>query len=226
MLETVMILPLLMLLISYMFQLFIVLLAREMTYYAAYCGARAALVYNPSDYSEDKDGGVVKEAACTALAWISQSVEGSKPLRIPAINDDYTVPRSDSVRQQVSVSIEEGLLTDEKKLKELYAGRPSSVEEFPVVAVTVTFNCPLLIPIGGRIFSGLARTPHDKMPNGDPVADLVELTIRGAEVEEGRGWLYNYIGIQDTCVLGKPYNTFTFPLIPKEDAFIRGEEEE
>lgn len=226
MLETVMILPVLMLLISFLFQLFIVLLAREMTYYAAYCGARAALVYNPSDYSEEKDGGVVKEAACSALAWISQSVEGSKPLRIPALDDDYEIPRSASVRQQVSVSIREGLLTDEKKLKDLYDSRPSSVEEFPVVAVTVTFNCPLLIPIGGRIFSGLARTPREELPNGDSLSNQIKLSARGAEVEKGRGWQFNYIGVQDTCVLGKPYNTITFPLIPTEDAFIRGEEKE
>lgn len=224
MLETVMILPILMMIICYLFQLIIVLLAKEMTYYAAYCGARAALVYNPSDYSETRDGGVVKEAACSALSWISQSVEGSRPLRIPAIDDDYEIPRSDNVRQQVSVSIREGLLTDEDKLKKLYASRPSSAEEFPIVAVTVTFECPLLIPFGGRLVSGLVRTSHEELPNGDPLSNLTELTRRGAEVEKGRGWMYNYVDVQETCVLGKPYNTITYPLIPKEDAFIRGDE--
>lgn len=206
-LETVMILPVLLLIILYLLQLIFVLLAKEMTYYASYCGARAALVYNPADYNVS-GGGVVGEAVCTVLAWVSQSVEGSTPLKIPAAGgEEYTIPRSDHVRQQVKVTIREGLSTD---------------KAFPMVSVMVDFKCPLLIPVGGRIFAGLTRDKKGDsgIVGGDPVSDFAEIVRRGAENEEGRGWLYNYITISETCSLGKPYNTVTFPRIPQEDAFI------
>lgn len=213
-LETVLILPVLMLIILYLLQLIFVLLAKEMTYYASYCGARAALVYNPADYKVE-GGGVVGEAVCTVLAWVSQSVEGSTPLKIPVNGgEDYTIPRSDHVRNQVKVRIREELSTDMEN--------PRSDEDFPIVSVSVDFKCPLLIPVGGRIFSGLTRDKNGASGGGggDTVSDFADIVRRGAEKEEGRGWLYNYITISETCSLGKPYNTVTFPRIPQEDAFI------
>jgi len=213
-LETVLILPVLLLIILYLLQLIFVLLAKEMTYYASYCGARAALVYNPSDYNVS-GGGVVGEAVCTVLAWVSQSVEGSTPLKIPVDGgEDYTIPRSDHVRKQVQVTIREGLSTDMEN--------PRSDEDFPMVSVTVDFKCPLLIPVGGRIFAGLTRDKNrePRVAGGDTVSEFADIVARGAENEEGRGWLYNYITISETCSLGKPYNTVTFPRIPQEDAFI------
>lgn len=219
--ETVLILPVLLLIILYLLQLVFVLLAKEMTYYASYCGARAALVYNPSDYNVE-GGGVVGEAACAVLAWISQSVEGSTPLKIPVNGgEEYTIPRSDHVRKQVHVTIKEDLTTDKDELAEALRNE-QPLDDFPMVSVTVDFECPLLIPIGGRIFSGLTRD-KDSAPrtsNGDTVSDFAEIVARGAEKEAGRGWLYNYITISETCSLGKPYNTVTFPRIPQEDAFI------
>lgn len=181
MLESVMVLPILLLLIFFLIQLSFLLLAKQMTYYAAYCGARAALVYNPQDYSGN--GGVVHRAACTVLAWISQSTTGSEPLTIPSDSGEYRIPRSENIENQVSVEIQEGLQTDNT----------------PIVTVTVNFQCPLLIPIGGRTIAWLSGA-------GDSVDQY--------------GW--HTVPIREFCSLAKPYRTETFPLVPAEDRDFLG----
>lgn len=223
MLETVILLPVILIIIFYLLQMIFVLLAKEVTYYAAYCGARAALVYNPADYADTNrvgsGGGVVGEAACTVLSWISQSVEGSEPLKIAASDGDYEVPRSENIRNQVSVKIVEGLTLPygEEELKKLNIEKLK--EPFPIVRVTVTFKCPLLIPLGGRIFAGLANSPFQSEAK-DTVSTFAEVVAAGAAKEDKRGWLYNYIEVQETCSLAKPYNTATFPLVPEDDKYI------
>lgn len=223
MLETVILLPVILIIIFYLLQMIFVLLAKEVTYYAAYCGARAALVYNPADYADTNrvgsGGGVVGEAACTVLSWISQSVEGSEPLKIAASEGDYEVPRSENIRNQVSVKIVEGLTLPygEEELKKLNIEKLK--EPFPIVRVTVTFKCPLLIPLGGRIFAGLANSPFQSEAK-DTVSTFAEVVAAGAAKEDKRGWLYNYIEVQETCSLAKPYNTATFPLVPEDDKYI------
>ena len=52
--ETVMILPIFVIIIFFILQISLVWGAKQMVSYAAYCGARAALVYNPADYDADK----------------------------------------------------------------------------------------------------------------------------------------------------------------------------
>lgn len=223
MLETVILLPVILIIIFYLLQMIFVLLAKEVTYYAAYCGARAALVYNPADYADTNrvgsGGGVVGEAACTVLSWISQSVEGSEPLKIAASEGDYEVPRSENIRNQVRVKIVEGLTLPygEEELKKLNIEKLK--EPFPIVRVTVTFKCPLLIPLGGRIFAGLASSPFQSEAK-DTVSTFAEVVAAGAAKEDKRGWLYNYIEVQETCSLAKPYNTATFPLVPEDDKYI------
>lgn len=223
MLETVILLPVVLIIVFYLLQMIFVLLAKEVTYYAAYCGARAALVYNPADYADTNrvgsGGGVVGEAACTVLSWISQSVEGSEPLKIAASDGDYEVPRSENIRNQVSVKIVEGLSLpySEEELKKLNIEKLK--EPFPIVRVTVTFKCPLLIPLGGRIFAGLANSPFQSEAK-DTVSTFAEVVAAGAAKEDKRGWLYNYIEVQETCSLAKPYNTATFPLVPEDDKYI------
>ena len=49
MLEATLILPLYVLFIFFLIQITFVWTAQQMTYYAAYCGARAALVYHPEE---------------------------------------------------------------------------------------------------------------------------------------------------------------------------------
>lgn len=149
MMEAVLVMPLLAFLIFFIIQFALVLLAKQMTYYAAYCGARAAMVYNPADYSSEQHGGIVHRAACTALAWISQSVKGSRPITIPTTEGDYAVPRSENIDDQVEVEIQEG---------------NTKLDNVPLVTVTVVFHCPLLIPLGGReiaFMSGNADTADE-----------------------------------------------------------------
>lgn len=88
MMETALVLPIFVIIIFFIIQITFVWVAKQMTYYAAYCGARAALVYNPADYGavQQKDGhwetaglirsGVVHHAACAVLSWISWSLGG------------------------------------------------------------------------------------------------------------------------------------------------------
>lgn len=152
-LESVLILPVLMMIIFFMIQFPFVLLAKQMTYYAAYCGARSTLVYNPLDYRTDTGkSGVVHRTACTVLAWISHSTTGSSPIRIPVRGgqSEYEIPRSDNVYNQVTVAITEP--------------PGESLEEIPTVTVDVYFDFPLLIPYGGLLvamFSGEEITDSD-----------------------------------------------------------------
>ena len=59
--------PLFVIIVFVIIQMSFVWVAKEVTHYAAYCGARAALVYNPADYAPSRDYGVVKQAAMTPL---------------------------------------------------------------------------------------------------------------------------------------------------------------
>ena len=132
MLEAVVVLPLFIFIVFFFVQSAFVWTARQMTVYAAYCAARAALVYNPADYSGD--GGVAKRAACEVLGWISFSHKGSSPVRIPTQTGEYSLPASDGIGDQVAVALSED------------AG------ELPAVTASVDFRYPLIIPLGGLLY--------------------------------------------------------------------------
>ncbi|MBP5301236.1 MAG: pilus assembly protein, partial [Victivallales bacterium] len=88
--EAVLVLPIFVIIVFVILQISLVWGAKQLVAYAAYCGARAALVYNPADYDakKQKDGhwatpslatggsqrGVVHFASCTALSWVSWSL--------------------------------------------------------------------------------------------------------------------------------------------------------
>ena len=76
-LEAAITMPLFVIIVFVIIQMSFVWVAKEVTHYAAYCGARAALVYNPADYAPSRDYGVVKKAAMTPLSWISWSLNAS-----------------------------------------------------------------------------------------------------------------------------------------------------
>ena len=132
MLEAVVVLPLFIFIVFFFVQSAFVWTARQMTVYAAYCAARAALVYNPTDYSVG--GGVAKRAACEVLGWISFSHKGSSPVKIPTQTGEYSLPASDGIGDQVSVSITE------------------NSGELPAVTAAVDFKYPLIIPLGGLLY--------------------------------------------------------------------------
>ena len=180
MMEAVLVLPIFVLIVFFIIQMTFVWTAKQMTYYAAYCGARAALVYNPADYGAEKQGdgswktggfvnsGVVHRAACTVLSWVSWSLggydmSGGRGLFYSnngALNElkslrigMYAVPLSSNVENQVSVEVSEfGNLGSTSGGKTGGKDQPAPVEDqFPAVTVRVRFRCPLFIPLGGPV---------------------------------------------------------------------------
>ena len=177
MLETVLVLPIFVLIVFFLIQIIFVWTAKQMTYYAAYCGARAALVYNPQDYhaEKQKDGswqtngfirkGVVHQAACTVLSWISWSIAGYESTwggnyimqGADAKNywiGNYQVPLSSNIRNQVAVSVKEFEKIKAPSNKDSNDEEPAEIQEqFPAVTCSVTFKSPLFIPLGGPIIA-------------------------------------------------------------------------
>ena len=251
MLETVLVLPIFGLIVFFLIQITFVWTAKQMTYYAAYCGARAALVYNPADYHAEKRedgswrtdsyirGGVVHHAACTVLSWISWSLDGTddKNFKIGGSLFSYSIPFSSNVREQVTVEIRE--------YEYLGKGDPASAQEhFPAVTVSVNFKCPLFIPLGGSIiayFFGAndqvcILNNEDKeniigiggfsAPKGNEVHAYLQMHGNYVKVDdpvtEQRVHEYYMIDIRESCTMAKPYKTDTFPLMPKEDKILMG----
>lgn len=164
MLEAVLVLPLLIFIVFGLIQATFVWTAHQMTLYAAYCGARAALVYHPDDYSGS--GGVVKRAAETVLSWISFSHETSSPFRIASDGGAYEVPCSDEIGRQVSVSVSEhGAVGAEDS------------DVFPSVTVTVDFKYPLIIPIGNLLFAMDAKEDKSGIIRVEENGDWVNMHI-------------------------------------------------
>ena len=203
MLEAVLVLPIFVLIVFYVIQMTFVWTAKQMTYYAAYCGARAALVYNPADYGAEKQGdggwqtggfvrgGVVHQAACTVLSWVSWSIGGydmsggnglfysnngalneMKNLRLGT----YAVPLSSNVQNQVSVNVSEytNLGGTSGKKSDGKAGEAPIEEQLPAVTVRVRFKFPLFIPLGGPVVAYFYGA-HDS--NGDDALALTEGSV-------------------------------------------------
>ena len=254
MLEAVLVLPIFVLIVFFVIQMTFVWTAKQMTYYAAYCGARAALVYNPSDYKavQQDDGswktdgyvreGVVHEAACTVLSWISWSLAGQDVggLGIYHMASDllnfriglYGVPLSSNVRNQVSVEVREFEKLGEKNAKTSGKQEHASVEEqFPAVTVRVRFRCPLFIPLGGPVVAYFYGA-HDSIPesisamatrnsvgvggftasNGNLIH--ANLVAHGNYTESGDLNYYSMV-VEESCTMAKPYKTDTYPLMPQ-----------
>lgn len=182
-LEAVLVLPIFVLIIFFIIQMTFVWTAKQMTYYAAYCGARAALVYNPADYGAEQRtdgswstgglirGGVVHHAACSALSWVSWSIAGYDPfgtglfyMQDRVTNEffnikvgNYSVPLSSNVRNQVAVEVKEfEEISDDSSQSQNGNGERSAApieKQFPAVTVRVSFRFPLFIPIGGPLIA-------------------------------------------------------------------------
>lgn len=178
MMETVLVLPIFVMIVFFVIQMTFVWTAKQMTYYAAYCGARATLVYNPADYGATKqpDGswktggpirsGVVHQAACTVLSWISWSIGGVDMsgganmmyMTSNSLNNlynfkigSYSVPLSSNIKNQVSVEVSEFEAIGKNNDGKSGGGAASIDEQFPAATVRVKFRFPLFIPLGGPV---------------------------------------------------------------------------
>ncbi len=188
--ETVLCLPLLLMLITGIWQFARIWEARLFTRYAAYNAARAALVYNVEDYAEvGADGGISKFkpnegpvwlAAVNTLAWMSHSTDAGN-YTLPGVGVDEVYPHSGNIRSQVFID------------------NAGSCESNGYVKVSVKFLFPLLIPI----FDGGAMW-------GKPSNDLELVFDPVAEPDKS-------FTLTEACALPKPWSTRKYPRISDAD---------
>ena len=150
--ESILVLPLLLMLITGIFQFARFWQARLLTRYAAFNAARATLVYNPEHYRSGnsfKEGdGVCWQAAVETLAWLS-STPDSDNYWLPGYG---SVPHSSRIREQVRI-IPKGC-----------------TEENGWVKVTVAFYFPTLF----AVFDATAMHP-DGDGGGKGPAELTDV---------------------------------------------------
>ncbi len=190
--ESILVLPLLLMLITGIFQFARFWQARLLTRYAAYNAARAALVYNPLHYRIPADDGgpnagqfkanegVCWLAAVTTLSWLSGTPD-SNNFRVPGYGD---VPHSSRIRDQVRLV-------------------PAGCKEGDGwVKVTVSFRFPTAF----AVFDAAAGQPGAAAGTGD--GSLDRLTDAGK---------HPYFTFTESCVLPKPWTTERYPhTIPDE----------
>lgn len=211
--EFVIVAPMLFVLIFGIIQIAYICWAKQLTFYAAYSAARAALVYNPSDYSSSTteffpNRGPVYVAACTVMSWMNMG-DGRADF-------DY-FPRN---------SYSDGKVADTWRQV-----RVSGIEhlEYPAVEVTVHYYCPLLIPLIGDMIAYLLGgssgdwTTIGWLPETSPVytphtekAPSDEVRIVNLARSNGDSPL-PALHLQETCYMAKPYTSQYFGRIPNGD---------
>lgn len=186
--ESVMVLPLLLMLIAGIFQFARFWQAKLLTRYAAYNAARAALVYNPVHYRYPADDpgpnagkffekkGVCWLAAVTTLSWLSSTTD-AKNLWVPGYG---RVAHSTGIRSQVRLFAE------------------GCREENGWVLVTLVFEFP-------TIFAAFdAALVHPDMTRGQANGELDRLFSTSK---------YPRFVFVESCLLPKPWTTERFPHI-------------
>lgn len=248
--EFVLVAPLILLLVSFVLQFAHIWTARQMTAYAAYCATRAALVVPPGEQEA-----AAKKAAELACSWMTlvglpESVVAarnqaavSKRVYLGRLHgrkdvSEYqvyyenttpfggevaipgwgTIPGSDSAKVRVA----------ETEVVPGYNGTGD-----PVIAVTVKFKFPLVLPLAGRMVSwaanrdageGLEKFDYGqhKLKGGNkPAWAGQEVVMNKSGESEERGSAHNssshadgkfpFIELVETCVLPMPYSTARFP---------------
>lgn len=223
--ETVIVMPIILLLIFMIIQFAHVWIARQMVVYAAYCGARSLLVISPDDTNPTPQE-AVQTAAEIALSWICLlddpasknevrldipgwgeiSGSGSRGRRVKAEILTYT--GSDGVERYLDGN---GTPTV-TRYRDAYT-LDTGTDERPFVAVKVTFCFPLLIPgmgvnaiLGNQVNNnqdGVRPTTGDET---DFYKNLATMADRPVLID---GW--PYVTFSETCVLPMPYSTRNFP---------------
>lgn len=182
--ESVLVMPLLLFLITGIFQMGRFWQARLMTQYAAYNAARAVLVHNPQHYL-DKTGeaflerdGVAWLAAVATLAWVADGEPGAqgRSYRMPGMG---AVPRSADVARRVRIVPE------------------ASREENGWVQVTVEYDYPTLFAVYDPA-AGEPRMRSAGTENVDRVSDASR---------------FPHFTFRETCLLPKPWSTEPFPAV-------------
>lgn len=201
--ECVLVLPLLTLLIFAIVQFALIWYAQIMTHYAAYNAARAALVYNPAEYSKDgvflQRSGVCWRAAVQSLSWVASSPSEESDFRIPGLTAGPLY--ASKVEQQVRIS-------------------PQSFEGTvdPVVAIQVEFDYPLHVPVIGHMLSYFTHAADSRSEleiwgwKPDAQGELLVQSVTSAHPLAGE-----YVTLHANCVLPKPWQTTRFARIPESE---------
>lgn len=230
--ETVIVMPIILLLIFMVIQFAHVWIARQMVVYAAYCGARSLLVIAPND-TDPTPREAVQTAAEIALSWIcladgGPSAAGERQLDVPGWGK---IPGSGSAsRRDGNWRVKAEILDYEdpngvrryldgngtpKEMRYLDAYTvDTGNDDMPFVAVKVTFRFPLLIPGMGvnAILGNQANGNRDgeRPTTGEKEYDFYRnLATMADNPILIDGW--PYITFSETCVLPMPYSTRNFP---------------
>ena len=195
--EFVLVMPIFVFMVFCIIQLSLVCMAKQLTHYAAYSAARAAIVYHPSEYSSDgvfhTDRGVVHRAACTALSWLGQLPGGPDRLNVPGWGE---VPGSGYISQQVAIEPENSEI----------------LKDVPAVKVTVAFRFPLHIPFAGNII-GYFNGGGSAEGNWDLVGFLpkdMPSRLNGNKIADTPCFL-----MRETCIMPMPWDNKMFPRAEK-----------
>ena len=195
--ETVIVMPLLMLLIFGIIQFALIWTAKQMTAYAAFCAARAILVVPPGEQQN-----AARNAAMVALSWIASDRESESGGRI-------SIPGWGAVLGSGSM---------ENRFPRIVDGNVNpriihNGSDVPAAAVEIKFRYPLLIPGRGvnniianatatsasrRVFKAEDRDFYKNLNEADGESPLLI-----------SGW--PYIELTERCVLPMPYSTANFP---------------
>lgn len=208
-LEFIIVMPVLLLLIFGTVQFALILMAKQLTQYAAFNAARAAIVYNPKDYrvpnaTEGKgffsNSGPVHQAAVTSLAFFGFS--GGKEANKVEVPGWGKIPGSANIKNQVSIG------SDSQDLME--------AQEIPAVKVTVNFNFPMLIPYAAEVigYFHAGGNPDDAW---DLTGFSPDKTFREKMKKVKKGGKTPCFHLSETCILPRPWNTTTFPQMPSKD---------
>ena len=214
--ETVLVLPLLTTFMFAIVQFALVWYAQLMTHYAAYNAARAALVYHPSEYSENgaflADKGPCWQAAVRTLAPISFSPDGGgSALTIPGWwpSDNGVVPYSSFIKNQVRMHVAAD-------------GLDPCEEGDGYVKVCVDFDFPLVVPVMGKMiaafqhgYDAATETTRNPAENDWEVwgwnpPDSVRSKTDAAR--EGHAMKTGFVTLHAYCILPKPYSTVCWAL--------------
>ena len=194
--ETVLVMPLLLLLIFGILQFAQICMARQFVVYAAACAARAMTVVQPSEQADAAD-----KAAKLALSWLclaeDDSESGNAGVEVPGWG---IIPGSRSVDRRVTVTFprdDEGDRYDGTK------------DKYPFVAVSVGFKFPLLIPgmAINTILGNFANRDQPLAKGFDFYDNLAQASSN--PIVDIDGW--PYVKFEETCILPMPYSPKNFP---------------
>ena len=201
--EFVLVMPLFVFMIFCIIQLSLVCIAKQMVHYAAFSAARAAIVYNPADYSYE-DGqfmmssGPVHRAACTALATMGQLPSGNSDSADPLIIPGWgPVPGSGFLTTMPQVAIDD---------------RNSCIlKDVPAVKVTVQFLYPLTIPVAGPIISYFHL-------GGKAEGNWTSAGLIPSDMQEKNRPIYKdmrFFFLRETCIMPLPWDNNMVPRAEK-----------